>query len=225
MTNNEIILEAVKTAFSAEQIHTMAAAHHSAEQLASMAAHIKTKPDKNGNTTDPLQIAEAMAVAGMFHTYNEWKQQGLQVKRGEKAALAVSLWRFTDKPSAAQRKAMAEAKAAQAIGPAEQKLVDDHPNDPHYYKKLSYLFHRDQVEVPTERPAVHVKTAEEIRAYNAQLAAQRKARRAAAAQQSAPVVIAQTAHKDLQDNTTETSVILAVPQQLDFSSLAANVLA
>lgn len=225
MTNNEIILEAVKTAFSAEQIHTMAAAHHSAEQLASMAAHIKTEPDKNGNTADPLQIAEAMAVAGMFHTYNEWKQQGLQVRRGQKAALVVHLWRFTDKPSAAQRKAMAEAKAAQAIGPAEQKLVDDHPNDPHYYKKLSYLFHRDQVEVPTERPAVHVKTAEEIRAYNAQLAAQRKARRAAAAQQSAPVIIAQTAHKDLQGNTTETGVILAVPQQLDFSSLAANVLA
>ena len=180
---------------------------------------------KDGNTAAPLQIAEAMAVAGMFHTYNEWKQQGLQVKRGEKAALAVSLWRFTDKPSAAQRKAMADAKAAKSVSPAEQKLLDDHPSDSHYYKKLSYLFHRDQVEVPTQRPAVHVKTAEEIRAYNAQLAAQRKARRAAAAQQSAPVVIAHTAHKDLQDNTTETGVILAVPQQLDFSSLAANVLA
>ena len=63
------------------------------------------------------------------------------------------------------------------------------------------------------------------RAYNAQVAAQRKARRAAAAQQSAPVVIAQTAHKDLNDNTTETGVILAVPQQLDFATLASNVLA
>lgn len=219
MTNNEIILEAVKTAFSPDQIHAMASAHHSAEQLASMAAHIQVKPDKNGNTADPLQIAEAMSVAGMFHTYNEWKQQGLQVKRGEKAALAVSLWRFTDKPNAERRHAKA---AAQAAGKSTD--ASDAP-DPHYYKKLSFLFHRDQVEVPTARPAVHVKTAEEIRAYNAQLAAQRKARRAAAAQQSAPVVIAQTAHKDLNDNTTETGVILAVPQQLDFASMAANVLA
>ena len=42
---------------------------------------------------------------------------------------------------------------------------------------------------------------------------------------AAPVVVAQTAHKDLHDNTTATATILAVPEQLDFAAIAAGVLA
>lgn len=49
--------------------------------------------------------------------------------------------------------------------------------------------------------------------------------KAPATMPAAPVVVAQTAHKDLHDNTTATATILAVPEQLDFAAIAAGVLA
>ena len=67
-----------------------------------------------------------------FHTFAEWKARGYSVKKGEKAFLAVPLWKFTNKPNMAARKAAEEA--GEEISP-----------DPHYYKKLSYIFGFNQV--------------------------------------------------------------------------------
>lgn len=235
MTNTAIIRDAVASSFSPEQLYTLAAAHTSPEHLAKLAASVTVTDKKTGEQLDPMPEICADIVGGLFHTYNEWKQQGLQVKRGQKASLSCYLWRWTDKPSKAQREASKNDNDA------------DRP-DPHYYKTLSHLFFIDQVEKPAP---VKVKTADEIKAYNAMLAEQRRARRAAeqaakAAQQpatqqapaaptvptkapattpAAPVVVAQTAHKDLHDNTAATATILAVPEQLDFAAIAAGVLA
>ena len=239
MTNTAIIRDAVASSFSPEQLYTLAAAHTSPEHLAKLAASVTVTDKKTGEQLDPMPEICADIVGALFHTYNEWKQQGLQVKRGQKASLSCYLWRWTDKPSKAQREA------------AKNDSDADRP-DPHYYKTLSHLFFIDQVEKPAP---VKVKTADEIKAYNAMLAEQRRARRAVeqaakAAQQSAtqqapaaptvptksptkspattpaaPVVVAQTAHKDLHDNTTATATILAVPEQLDFAAIAAGVLA
>lgn len=230
MTNTQIIRDAVASSFSPEQLYELAAAHTSPEHLAKMAESITVTDKKTGEKLDPMPEVCANIVGGLFHTYNEWKQQGLQVKRGQKAALSCYLWRWTDKPSKAQREA------------AKNDNDADRP-DPHYYKTLSHLFFVDQVEKPAP---VRVKTADEIKAYNAMLAEQRRARRAAeqaakAAPQApaaptvpakaphttpaAPVVVAKTAHKDLHDDTTATATILAVPEQLDFAAIAAGILA
>lgn len=67
-----------------------------------------------------------------FHTFAEWKARGYSVKKGEKALLAVPLWKYTNKPN------MAARKAAEARG-------EEINEDPHYYKKLSYIFGFNQV--------------------------------------------------------------------------------
>ena len=97
-----------------------------------------------GTAADYIDTAEQATIADSLHTYNTWKAQGLQVKRGQKATISAMLWRWTDKPPKAQR----------------SDSGDDAP-DPHYYMKRCYLFTAAQV----ERPApVHVKTPEEIAA-------------------------------------------------------------
>lgn len=67
-----------------------------------------------------------------LHTFAEWKARGYSVKKGEKAVLHLYLWKYTTRPSKALR------DAAEAAG-------EELPDDPHYYKKLSHLFHASQV--------------------------------------------------------------------------------
>ena len=80
------------------------------------------------------QAAAILASGHMLplHTFQEWKARGYSVKKGEKAVLHVDLWKYTTRPA----KALREAAAA-----AGEEL----PDDPHYYKKLSHLFHVSQV--------------------------------------------------------------------------------
>ena len=68
-----------------------------------------------------------------YHTFQEWKRRGFQVKRGERACLKVYLWKYTNKAPQAERQ---EAEAnGEEIG-----------EDPHYYKKLCHLFSITQCE-------------------------------------------------------------------------------
>jgi len=67
-----------------------------------------------------------------LHTFQEWKTRGYSVKKGEKAVLHVDIWKYTTRPAKGLR------EAADAAG-------EDLPDDPHYYKKLSHLFHVLQV--------------------------------------------------------------------------------
>ena len=80
------------------------------------------------------QAAAIIASGHMLplHTFQEWKARGYSVKKGEKAMLHVDLWKFTNKPP----------KAAREQAAADGRELDD---DPHYYKKLSHLFHVSQV--------------------------------------------------------------------------------
>lgn len=165
MTNNEIIRNELTRRYTPAQLHEIAAAHYTAQQIAALAAQI-TVTDADGNKLDPLPDAELILAAKLFHTYAEWRKRGLQVKCREKAAFSCMLWNWTDKPSAARRKAAEEA--GEEINP-----------DPHYYLAKAHLFSVDQVEEPTPAPAGRFKSIDEIKAYNAKLAAQRKAAKAA----------------------------------------------
>ena len=91
---------------------------------------LKTK----GFSEDQLmQLMQAFRGDLPFHTFAEWKARGYYVRKGEKAFLAVPLWKFTDRPN------MAARKAAEERG-------EEVNEDPHYYKKLSYIFGFNQVE-------------------------------------------------------------------------------
>jgi len=80
------------------------------------------------------QVEAILASGHMLplHTFQEWKARGYSVKKGEKAMMHVDLWKYTTRPAKALR------EAAEAAG-------EELPDDPHYYKKLSHLFHVSQV--------------------------------------------------------------------------------
>ena len=214
--NNTLIFEAVGITYTPAEIHAIAATLATPEQITARAATM-AEAAGTGTAADYIDTAEQATVADSLHTYNTWKAQGLQVKRGQKATISAMLWRWTDKPPKAQR----------------SDSGDDAP-DPHYYMKRCYLFTAAQV----ERPApVHIKTPEEIAARNAELAAARKAAQQAAAttapaaptvpapaptpEPSKPAaVVAVVEHHTLHDDTPAPE-----PVQLDFATLAAQVLA
>ena len=224
-TNNTLISDALRVNLTAAQIHEIAAHVASPARIAALAAAI-TVTDSNGNPIDSTPAAEQMIAAQAVHTYNGWKQEGLQVRAGEKALFSCYLWRWTDKPSKARQQQAAQAAASGDDSPAA---------DAHYYMTRCYMFSALQVGKPEP---VHVKTPEEIAAQNAALASARKARRAA--QQAAattaptaptvperasapaprkPATVAVVEHHDL------TGDEIAAPVQLDFASIAAGVLA
>ena len=211
--NNTLIYDAICTTFTPEQVHLLAATVATPELIAATAARL-TATDEAGNPIDVTPDAERLILADNLHTYNTWKAQGLQVRGGQKALLSCMLWRWTDKPSKARR----DEAAAQGKDAGE---------DAHYYMKRCYLFASFQVSKPQP---VHVKKPEEIAAHNAALLAARKARRAAATTAaptvpaaspttapSKPAVVAIVEHHTLHDD--------AEPVQLDFATLAAQVLA
>lgn len=215
--NNTLIYEAVGTTYTPAEIHALAATLATPERIAARAAAMAAATG-TGTADDYIDTAEQATVADSLHTYNTWKAQGLQVKRGQKATISAMLWRWTDKPPKAQR----------------SDNGYDAP-DPHYYMKRCYLFTAAQV----ERPApVHVKTPDEIAARNAELAAARKVRKAAqqAAATTAPMVPATapttTAPSKpaavvaiVERHTLHDDAPTPEPVQLDFATLAAQVLA
>lgn len=224
--NNTLIYDAIGHNFTPAQVHDLAAAIATPEQIAAIAARL-TVNNADGTPADPTPTAERLAVAENVHTYNAWKSQGLQVKGGEKALFSVMLWRWTDKPSKARR-----AEAAQAADNGDNSPAAD----PHYYMTRCYMFSAAQVGKPEP---VHVKTPDEIAARNAELAAARKARKAAqqaaattapaaptipeaapATTPSKPAAVAVVEHHTLHDDAPTPE-----PVQLDFASLAAQVLA
>lgn len=121
MTNSEIITNTVKAAFDPEQIAQLTGSIFTPEQIA--------KRQQMG--MDPAEI-----LASAFHTFQEWKRLGYSVKKGEHAALVAFLWKFTDRPTKAQR------EAAEAAG----KDPEESGGGDHFYKAKSYLFSYLQVE-------------------------------------------------------------------------------
>ena len=154
MTNEEIILKSVQAHLTPAQRHEIAAAAYTPEQIAHTVEHIPDGLDE--------------LAAAQIHTFGFWKQNGKSVKRGEKALFTCPLWKYTDKPSKAQR------DAAEAAG-------EEAKAHPHYYPTTSYMFSCLQVESSKPAPAGRFSSTAEIIAYNKKLAAERKAAKEAAA--------------------------------------------
>lgn len=173
MTNNQIIMnEAAKLDPAA--LHAIATAHHTPEQIAAMAANAVTT-DENGDE-QPATIAdvEIILAAAELHTFDYWKKEGKSVKKGETHLIECYLWKYTTRPSKAQREA-AEAEGKEAA-PA-----------PHFYPTKSHLFSCLQVHDAKQAPAGRFGSVAAIMEYNKKLAAERKAAKAAA-EQAAPII-------------------------------------
>lgn len=166
MTNNQIIMnEAAK--LDPATLHAIATVHHTPEQIAAMAANAVTT-DENGEE-QPATIAdvEILLAADELHTIHEWNRQGKRIKTGETALISCHLWQFTTKPSKAQREA----------AEAEGKEAAEHP---HFYPTKAHLFSCLQVEDAKQAPAGRFGSVAAIMEYNKKLAAERKAKAAAA---------------------------------------------
>lgn len=167
MSNNQIILsEAEKLAPAT--LHAIATAHHTAAQIEALAAQITVTEDDGTQHPGTTHDAEIMLAASELHTFDYWKKEGKSVKLHEKALIECYLWKYTTKPSKAQREA-AEAEGKEAAP------------DPHYYPTKSHLFSCLQVQDSKPAPAGRFSSTAEIIAYNKKLAAERKAAKEAAA--------------------------------------------
>lgn len=180
MTNNEIIYSEVNAKYhTPEQRRAILALAYTPEQIAAKGKEIHFQDVPEEQQGEEL---EKLLLAGLFHTFHEWKERGKSVKTGEKAAIDTRLWKLDTRP----RKTRSSGKEPDALTKAAEEQ-DDNGN---YYKAPAHLFHIGQVEASRPTPAGRFKSLDEIRAYNKMLADQRKAAKAAAEQAaSAPAEI------------------------------------
>ena len=180
MTNDEIIYNEVNAKYhTPEQRRAILALAYTPEQIAAKGKEIHFQDVPEEQQGEEL---EKLLLAGLFHTFHEWKERGKSVKTGEKAAIDTRLWKLDTRP----RKTRSSGKEPDALTKAAEEQ-DDNGN---YYKAPAHLFHIGQVEASRPAPAGRFKSLDEIRAYNKMLADQRKAAKAAAEQAaSAPAPI------------------------------------
>lgn len=188
MTNNEIIYSEVNAKYhTPEQRRAILALAYTPEQIAAKGKEIHFKDVPEEQQGEEL---EKLLLAGLFHTFHEWKERGKSVKTGEKAAIDTRLWKLDTRP----RKTRSSGKEPDALTKAAEEQ-DDNGN---YYKAPAHLFHIGQVEASRPAPAGRFKSLDEIRAYNKMLADQRKAAKAAAEQAaSAPAPVITEEHHEL----------------------------
>lgn len=181
MTNNEIIYSEVNAKYhTPEQRRAILALAYTPEQIAAKGKEIHFQDVPEEQQGEEL---EKLLLAGLFHTFHEWKERGKSVKTGEKAAIDTRLWKLDTRP----RKTRSSGKEPDALTKAAEEQ-DDNGN---YYKAPAHLFHIGQVEASRPAPAGRFKSLDEIKAYNRMLADQRKAAKAAAEQAAsapAPVI-------------------------------------
>lgn len=179
MTNDEIIYNEVNAKYhTPEQRRAILALAYTPEQIAAKGneIHFKDVPEERQG-----EELEKLLLAGLFHTFQEWKKDGKSVKTGEKATICTKLWKFDDRPRKTSASMEPDALTAAA---------NDQRPDGNYYKAPAHLFHIGQVEASRPAPAGRFKSLDEIKAYNRMLADQRKAAKAAAEQPaSAPAEI------------------------------------
>lgn len=180
MTNNEIIYSEVNAKYhTPEQRRTILALAYTPEQIAAKGKEIHFQDVPEEQQGEEL---EKLLLAGLFHTFHEWKERGKSVKTGEKAAIDTRLWKLDTRP----RKTRSSGKEPDAL----TKAAEEQGDNGNYYKAPAHLFHIGQVEASRPAPAGRFKSLDEIRAYNKMLADQRKAAKAAAEQPaSAPAEI------------------------------------
>lgn len=192
MTNNEIIYSEVNAKYhTPEQRRAILALAYTPEQIAAKGKEIHFKDVPEEQQGEEL---EKLLLAGLFHTFHEWKERGKSVKTGEKAAIDTRLWKLDTRP----RKTRSSGKEPDAL----TKAAEEQGDNGNYYKAPAHLFHIGQVEASRPAPAGRFKSLDEIRAYNKMLADQRKAAKAAAEQAaSAPAEIPAKAETPAQPAT------------------------
>lgn len=180
MTNDEIIYNEVNAKYhTPEQRRAILALAYTPEQIAAKGKEIHFKDVPEEQQGEEL---EKLLLAGLFHTFQEWKKDGKSVKTGEKATICTKLWKFDDRPRKTSASMEPDALTAAA---------NDQRPDGNYYKAPAHLFHIGQVEASRPAPAGRFKSLDEIKAYNRMLADQRKAAKAAAEQAAsiqAPII-------------------------------------
>lgn len=190
MTNNEIIYNEVNAKYhTPEQRRAILALAYTPEQIAAKGKeiHFKNVPEEQQG-----EELEKLLLAGLFHTFQEWKKDGKSVKTGEKAAIDTRLWKLDTRP----RKTRSSGKEPDAL----TKAAEEQGDNGNYYKAPAHLFHIGQVEASRPAPAGRFKSLDEIRAYNKMLADQRKAAKAAAEQAaSAPAPVITEERHELPD--------------------------
>lgn len=188
MTNNEIIYSEVNAKYhTPEQRRAILALAYTPEQIAAKGKEIHFKDVPEEQQGEEL---EKLLLAGLFHTFHEWKERGKSVKTGEKAAIDTRLWKLDTRP----RKTRSSGKEPDAL----TKVAEEQDDNGNYYKAPAHLFHIGQVEASRPAPAGRFKSLDEIRAYNKMLADQRKAAKAAAEQTaSTPAPIITEEHHEL----------------------------
>lgn len=181
MTNDEIIYNEVNAKYhTPEQRRAILALAYTPEQIAAKGKEIHFKDVPEEQQGEEL---EKLLLAGLFHTFQEWKKDGKSVKTGEKAAIDTRLWKLDTRP----RKTRSSGKEPDAL----TKAAEEQGDNGNYYKAPAHLFHIGQVEASRPAPAGRFKSLDEIKAYNRMLADQRKAAKAAAEQAAsapAPVI-------------------------------------
>lgn len=176
MTNNEIIYSEVNAKYhTPEQRRAILALAYTPEQIAAKGKEIHFKDVPEEQQGEEL---EKLLLAGLFHTFHEWKERGKSVKTGEKAAIDTRLWKLDTRP----RKTRSSGKEPDAL----TKVAEEQDDNGNYYKAPAHLFHIGQVEASRPAPAGRFKSLDEIRAYNKMLADQRKAAKAAKAAAEQP---------------------------------------
>lgn len=180
MTNNEIIYSEVNAKYhTPEQRRAILALAYTPEQIAAKGKEIHFQDVPEEQQGEEL---EKLLLAGLFHTFHEWKERGKSVKTGEKAAIDTRLWKLDTRPC----KTRSSGKEPDAL----TKAAEEQGDNGNYYKAPAHLFHIGQVEASRPAPAGRFKSLDEIRAYNKMLSDQRKAAKAAAEQAaSAPAEI------------------------------------
>lgn len=165
MTNNEIIYSEVNAKYhTPEQRRAILALAYTPEQIAAKGKEIHFQDVPEEQQGEEL---EKLLLAGLFHTFHEWKERGKSVKTGEKAAIDTRLWKLDTRP----RKTRSSSKEPDAL----TKAAEEQGDNGNYYKAPAHLFHIGQVEASRPAPAGRFKSLDEIRAYNKMLADQRKA--------------------------------------------------
>ena len=96
MTNDEIIYNEVNAKYhTPEQRRAILALAYTPEQIAAKGKEIHFKGVPEEHQGEEL---EKLLLAGLFHTFQEWKKDGKSVKTGEKATICTKLWKFDDRP-------------------------------------------------------------------------------------------------------------------------------
>ena len=119
MTNNEIIYSEVNAKYhTPEQRRAILALAYTPEQIAAKGKEIHFQDVPEEQQGEEL---EKLLLAGLFHTFHEWKERGKSVKTGEKAASDTRLWKLDTRP----RKTRSSGKEPDALTKAAEEQDDN----------------------------------------------------------------------------------------------------